>query len=204
MKIMEIKALNSIANRFVGKNSTLRFAERLQEVKMPVIACLKGYYKNAGDKLADIKMDKLRTRQSTSVVDHNLEEYNRLPDAIKNSLKPSDVYTNGHISQSRVNELWETAKQSGKANVYGRPPYFRGAPEDLDPQALETTGLMDVDSTCGVLDDFGVSGADVDVLGGVSDVIDVSDIADVADVADVAGGALDGLEIIGDIIDVLG
>ena len=184
MKILEVKTFSSVTKKFVGKNLTLRFAEKLQEVEAPMIACLKGYHKDTKDKLADIKMDRLRTRQSTSVVDHNMAQYDRLPESVKKALKPSDVYRDGHINQSRVNEIWDAAKDSGKAGVYGRPPFFRGAPDELDPQAIESVTSFD-------------AGVDID-----TDIIE--NLSDSFEMIDSADGAASSIEAIGDIIDILG
>ena len=74
----------------------------------------------------DIYLDKIEHKQLTSAIEHNMEEYKRLPDSVKKYLKPADIDRYGHVNQDKVNEIWESAKKAEKLGVYGRPPVFRG------------------------------------------------------------------------------
>ena len=93
---------------------------------------LKSYYETTEEKLNDILIERTQNKQSTSMIEYNIEQFEKLPQEIKDCIHPQDVYTNGHIEQSKVNEIWDAAIKAKKADVYGIPPQFMGKCDGLN------------------------------------------------------------------------
>lgn len=93
---------------------------------------LKSYYETAEEKLNDILIERTQNKQSTSLVEYNIAQFEELPQVIKDCIHPQDVYSNGHIEQSRVNEIWDAAIKAKKENVFGQAPQFMGKNKNLD------------------------------------------------------------------------
>ena len=85
---------------------------------------LKSYYETTEEKLNDILIERTQNKQSTSLIEYNIAKFEELPQVIKDCIHPIDVYSNGHIEQSKVNEIWDAAIKAKKENVYGQPPAF--------------------------------------------------------------------------------
>lgn len=113
---------------------------KLEPTENPIIAEMsrKSYYRTAGEKLNDIKLDMKTNEQYTGTVDHNIEAYNRLPQVIKDALKPSDIGYNGNVSQYQINQLYETAKVAKRIPESSYPPSFRGNTEEMLNNALNS------------------------------------------------------------------
>lgn len=142
MKILSIMA-HKVAPQSKKAVSKVRkpLAATLTEVQKPVIANIKSYYTSAEAKLNDILLDRIKNRQSTSAVEYNISQFESLPKCIKDCIKPSDISRTGHISQTKINDLWETAKKADKPGVYGRPPTFRGNEDEAIAEAVESGAL---------------------------------------------------------------
>lgn len=93
---------------------------------------LKSYYETAEEKLNDILIERTQNKQSTSLVEYNIAQFEELPPVIKECIHPQDIYSNGHIEQSRVNEIWDAAIKAKKENVFGQAPQFMGKNKNLD------------------------------------------------------------------------
>lgn len=93
---------------------------------------LKSYYETTEEKLNDILIERTQNKQSTSLIEYNIAQFEELPQVIKDCIHPQDVYSNGHIEQSRVNEIWDAAIKAKKENVYGHAPQFMGKQSGLD------------------------------------------------------------------------
>lgn len=87
---------------------------------------LKSYYESTEEKLNDILIERTRNKQSTSMIEYNISQYEKLPQVIKDCIHPQDVYSNGHIEQSKVNELWDAAIKAKRDDVFGQAPPFMG------------------------------------------------------------------------------
>lgn len=99
-------------------------------VETPITSNIRSWYRDAGEKLNDIFLEQTANKTSTYISGHNKDVYEKLPKVIKDALKPSDVSCNGHIEQSKINELWEAAKKAHESGVYGYAPLFRGTLEE--------------------------------------------------------------------------
>ena len=93
---------------------------------------LKSYYETTEEKLNDILIERTQNKQSTSLIEYNIAQFEELPQVIKDCIHPQDVYSNGHIEQSRVNEIWDAAIKAKKENVFGQAPQFMGKNKNLD------------------------------------------------------------------------
>lgn len=100
--------------------------KNLEVTDTPIISNIRSWYRDAGEKLNDIFLEQTSNKASTYVSGHNKDVYETLPKVIKDALKPSDVSYNGHIDQSKINELWEAARKAHEPGVYGYAPIFRG------------------------------------------------------------------------------
>lgn len=101
-------------------------SKTLEVVDAPIISNIRSWYRDAGEKLNDIFLEQTSNKASTYISGHNKDVYETLPKVIKDALKPSDVSYNGHVDQSKINELWEAAKKAHEPGVRGYAPIFRG------------------------------------------------------------------------------
>ncbi len=162
MKVLAVLSQKVLpSGKALGRSLKQPVSFVLKETQKPMIANLKGYYPSAEAKLNDILLDRLEQKRPTSVVEHNIAEFNRLPESIKDSIKPGDIYRDGHISQTKMNQVWEAAKEARRPGVYGRPPVFRGeefpeasAVTETYPQSLADTNLpeLNIDLAVGEID----------------------------------------------------
>ena len=119
-------------------------AKHLELSQKPVIAEMQGYYAKASEKLSDIYLDRKADDLRTDVVQHNIKEFDNLPEAIKKCIKPSDIDRNGHIDQKLIDDLWKSGKETNAYGVWGNPPRFEGGMEDAaDSVADGSSELMD-------------------------------------------------------------
>ena len=133
MKVINISLFRKI---FYNKPGMMpkQISRTMDCTDKPIVANLKSWYNDAGEKLNDIFLEQTTDRASTYISKYNKDAYERLPQVIKDAIKPSDISYNGHISQYKINELWEAAKNAHKPGVYGMPPVFRGSMDN--PQEL--------------------------------------------------------------------
>lgn len=148
MKVLSIilpaKSINKLNLKM---NSQRIFNENLKTIEKPIIANLKSYYRNAEEKLNDIYLDRLKNKLPIDTVKHNRDQFDKLPDAIKDVIKPSDIDRIGHIRQSYVEDIWKSAKAAKKTGVYGNCPRFKGGPEDGVLDTLHTDIISEVGMT---------------------------------------------------------
>lgn len=219
MKVLSIISTITRTNVPVRKVQQVRnIAQNLEVAKSSTItSALKSYYRDAGEKLNDILLDRKRQRLSTTVVEHNIDAYNKLPSWLQRTLRPSDVSKNGHMDQEYIRELWDAGKEAHRTGVAGRCPVFRGeaVEEELAEDTLEIfsdnlpalsildgnpteilTTLDNLPATTGSLVDLEKLGD----AGGVADVTDVADVADVTDVVDSEGVIAKVIDVIQDIL----
>lgn len=62
-------------------------------------------------------------------------------------MKPSDVFYNGHIDQSKINELWDAAKKVHELGVYGYAPHFRGALDESSNAINDAIPSLEIESS---------------------------------------------------------
>ncbi len=113
---------------------------KLEPADNPIIAEMsrKSWYNDAGEKLNDIYLDLKSNDQYTGHVKDNIESYKKLPQVIKDALKPNDVDYYGHISQCKINQLYEIAKDAKRIPAYSYPPTFKGDTEEMLNNALNS------------------------------------------------------------------
>ena len=182
----------------------------LKETKKPIIANLKSYYSSAEEKLKDIYLDKIKNKKLTTHVEHNIYEYEHLPDAVKKCIRPSDVSRDGRIDQDKINQLWDAAKKANKPGVYGRAPVFRGEelPEatGLEATGLEATGLAEATDLTTVPElGIDITGSEVDILTG--DILETTSNIGESELTEIVEKILDIDEdkanLLSDVIDIL-
>ena len=122
----------NINNGYVNKNLLLGFQAKGSNEDSISAKNLKSYYETTEEKLNDILIERTQNKQSTSLIEYNIAQFEELPQVIKDCIHPQDVYSNGHIEQSRVNEIWDAAIKAKKENVYGQAPQFMGKNKALD------------------------------------------------------------------------
>ncbi len=140
MKVINISLFKKF---FYNKQGIMpkHISQTMECTDKPIIANLKSWYKDAGEKLNDIFLEQTINKTSTYVSKYNKDAYERLPQVIKDAIKPSDVSYNGHINQDKINELWEAAKKAHKPGVHGIAPVFRGGtdnPQEFLPSYFDT------------------------------------------------------------------
>lgn len=120
-------------NEILGKG-------KLEPTDNPIIAEMsrKSWYRDAGEKLNDIYLDLKSNDQYTELVKNNIESYNKLPQVIKDALKPNDVDYYGHVSQYQINQLYEIAKDAKRIPASSYPPTFKGNTEEMLKNALNS------------------------------------------------------------------
>lgn len=97
---------------------------KLEPTDNPIIAEMsrKSWYNDAEEKLNDIYLDLKSNDQYTELVKDNIESYKKLPQVIKDALKPNDVDYYGRISQYKINQLYEIARDAKRIPAYSYPP----------------------------------------------------------------------------------
>ena len=121
-------------------------SKTLEVVDTPIISNIRSWYRDAGEKLNDIFLEQTSNKASTYISGHNKDVYETLPKVIKDALKPSDVSYNGHIDQSKINELWEAAKKAHEPGVYGYTPIFRGALDESSNVINDAMPSLEIES----------------------------------------------------------
>lgn len=113
---------------------------KLEPSDNPIIAEMsrKSWYNDAGEKLNDIYLDLKSNNQYLGYVENNIESYKKLPQVIKDALKPEDVDYNGRISQYKIDQLYEIAKDAKRIPDYSYPPTFKGNTEEMLNNALNS------------------------------------------------------------------
>lgn len=183
MKVLSIILPAKSINKLNLKTNSQRiFNENLKTIEKPIIANLKSYYRTAKEKLSDIYLYRKEHNLSTETVKYNRDQFDKLPDAIKDVIKPSDIDRIGHIKQSYVEDIWESAKVAKKTGVCGKCPRFKGGPEDgvLDTFHTDSIPEVDMSNTLDLIPEAtGLANGLADGLaGGLADNADVvSDIA---------------------------
>jgi hypothetical protein len=119
----------------------------LEVTDTPITSNIRSWYRDAGEKLNDIFLEQTSNKDSTYISGHNKDVYEKLPKVIKDALKPSDVSYNGHIEQSKINELWEAAKKAHEPGVYGYAPIFRGALDESPNVIDEAIPSLEIESS---------------------------------------------------------
>ena len=224
MKVLSIVSTITKANLPVRKVQQVRnIARNLEATKGSAItSAMKSYYRDVEEKLNDILLDRKRQHLSTTVVEHNIDAYNKLPAWLQKTLRPSDVSRNGHMDQDYIKELWDAGKEAHRYGVAGRCPVFRGEAEnELAENSLDllsegiSSGILDTGATdvLATLDDISTAATnitgledlgnianvgDVAVAADVADIVDVTDVIDVVDVAEAKSVIADVIDIIQD------
>lgn len=145
MKVLSIILPAKSINKLNLKTNSQRiFNENLKTIEKPIIANLKSYYRNAKEKLNDIYLYRKEHNLSTQTVKYNRDQFEKLPDAIKDVIKPRDISNTGHIDQTYMEDIWESAKAAKKTGVCGKCPRFKGGPEDGVLDTLHTDIIPEV------------------------------------------------------------
>ena len=95
----------------------------------------------------ELYLDRLKNKLPIGTVKHNRDQFDNLPDAIKDAIKPRDISRTGHIDQSYMEDIWESAKAAKKTGVYGMCPRFKGGPEDGVLDTFHTDIIPEVGMT---------------------------------------------------------
>lgn len=99
----------------------------------------KGWYQDVSEKLNDIWVEAKSNNEYTGILDNNISAYNRLPQPIKEMLKPEDVDYYGHISQYKVDKLYEHAKAAKLIPQDAYPPSFHGHTDEMLQKAINSS-----------------------------------------------------------------
>lgn len=138
---LQISDTNSTQNKFIKKVINF-FKPKDKEFNVeqsPIIAKLEGQYgrfdipdpKNlkygSVDRiLAEIYVKQAKNGEPGYIIKHNLEQIRDVPDAVKELIKPRDIYPDGHIDQNTINKAYSIAKKAGEISPYEYPPSFAG------------------------------------------------------------------------------
>ena len=122
----------NINNTCSNNSFSLNFKSKSSNEESISAKNLKSYYETTEEKLNDILIERTQNKQSTSLIEYNIAQFEDLPQVIKDCIHPQDIYSNGHIEQSRVNEIWNAAVKAKKEDVYGQAPQFMGKQNKLD------------------------------------------------------------------------
>ena len=126
MKVFNTNNITQIENVLITSKAKSSNEESIS------VKNLKSYYETTEEKLNDILIERTQNKQSTSLIEYNIAQFEELPQVVKDCIHPQDVYSNGHIEQSRVNEIWDAAIKAKKENVFGQPPQFMGNHHKID------------------------------------------------------------------------
>lgn len=111
---------------------------------------LKSYYKDALEKLNDIYLEKSKEKESTYIVENNIDAFKELPLDVQKAIDPADVTIDGHIDQETVNKLFAAAKNAGKPGTYGSVPRFKGRMEDISDFDSGVSDVMKDEISTGI------------------------------------------------------
>lgn len=200
MKVFNIVSTISRINSPMKKSIQARsIASKLDVVKdASVISALKSYYSSVAEKLNDIYLERKRNRQSTYIVENNIDSYEKLPAWLQKTLKPSDVGRDGHMNQGYIKGLWEAGQEAERPGVYGRCPIFKGeaGADAIELPELEIDAVIEAPA---ILSD--VVEDNVEALASLSNVVEASDVLENIDVIDKVVDIADGNEVVAKVLE---